>query len=66
MNALNPLQLEILKLFSNYKSENELRELKELLVNYLSKKVVQEADAAFEAKNYDTSTIEQWKKSHVR
>ncbi len=66
MQTLNPLQLEILKLFKNYKSDTELLDLKQVLVEYLSKRVVNEADKAFEEKGNDVSTIEQWRKEHNR
>jgi hypothetical protein len=66
MNALNPLQLEILKLFKNYKSENELLDLKQVLVEYLSRRVVNEADKSFDEKGYNEETIEQWRKEHNR
>ena len=66
MNALNPLQLELLKLFKNYTTEAELLDLKKALVEYLSKRVVSEADKAFDEKGFNEDTIEQWKKEHNR
>lgn len=50
MQTLNPLQLEILKLFKYYKSDTELFDLKQVLVEYLSKRVVTETDKAFKEK----------------
>ena len=47
MESLNPLQLDILKLFRNYESERDLLDLKQVLIDYLSKRVVNEADKAF-------------------
>ena len=66
MQTLNPLQLEILKLFRTQRSENELLELKQLLVNFLAQKVVSEADKAFEEKGYTPQTIEGWRTEHNR
>ena len=66
MMRLNPLQLEILKLFKNYKSENELVDLKQALTEYLSRRVVSEADKVFEEKGYNASTIKKWRKEHNR
>lgn len=66
MNALNPLQLELLKLFKNYTSAKELIDLKQALVDYLSKRVVSEADKAFGEKGYNAETIEKWKTEHNR
>ncbi|MCA6414392.1 MAG: hypothetical protein IM589_01655, partial [Cytophagales bacterium] len=50
--ALNNTQLEILKMFRNDQSEEELQEIKSLLVKYLSSKAVAEADKAFIVKGY--------------
>ncbi|MEJ0102272.1 MAG: hypothetical protein WDO19_06860 [Bacteroidota bacterium] len=62
----NKIQLELLKLFSYYKSEEDLKELKSLLIAYLSNKVVQEADKAFEEKNHTEKIFETWKAEHYR
>jgi hypothetical protein len=51
-------------LFRNYTSEEELLDLKAALVDYLSKKVVKEADRAFDEKGYTTDTLEEWRKEH--
>lgn len=64
--ALNQVQLEILKLFRRNQSEQDLKEIKSLLVAYLSDKVTREADAAFDRKEYTLSVFEDWKKEHFR
>ena len=64
--ALNNTQLEILKLFSHEQAEEDLKELKSLLVTYLADKVVRTADKAFDEKNYSDSIFEKWKKEHFR
>ncbi|MDE1192882.1 MAG: hypothetical protein PW786_12180 [Arachidicoccus sp.] len=67
MTTLNNTQLEILKLFSNQQSEEDLKEIKSLLIAYLADKVVREADKSFEEKGYEVNHIfEEWKKSHFR
>jgi hypothetical protein len=63
---LNKTQLEILKLFRNNQSEEELQEIKSLLVTYLSNKVVFEADQAFDEKGYTSAIFEKWKHEHFR
>jgi hypothetical protein len=63
---LNDTQLEILKLFSHEQSEEELNEIKSLLVAYLANKVNREADKAFDQKGYTTAIFEQWKNEHFR
>lgn len=64
--ALNSIQLEILKMFRNNQSEEELQEIKSLLINYLSNKAVAEADKAFVEKGYTPEVFESWKNEHFR
>ena len=64
--ALNDVQLEILKLFQHDQSPEDLKEIKSLLVAYLSDKVTREADKAFEQKGYNLAVFEQWKNDHFR
>jgi hypothetical protein len=63
---LNDIQLEILKLFQQAQSEEELKEIKSLLVAYLADKVTRTADKAFDEKGYTASVFEKWKKEHFR
>ena len=62
--ALNTFQLEILKLFSNEQSEEELNEIRSLLATYLSARVTSEADKAFDEKGYTSAIFENWKQKH--
>lgn len=64
--SLNSTQLEILKLFRNDQPEEELEEIKSLLIAYLSARVVAEADSAFDKKSYSASIFEKWKSEHFR
>jgi ribosome biogenesis protein Tsr3 len=64
--ALNSIQLEILKMFRNNQSEEELQEIKSLLINYLSNKAVAEADKAFVEKGYTPEVFESWENEHFR
>ncbi len=65
-SPLNDIQLEILKLFEQAQSEEELKEIKSLLTTYLADKVTRTADKAFDEKDYTTSVFEKWKKEHFR
>ena len=65
-SPLNDTQLEILKLFSHEQSEEDLLEIKSLLITYLSEKVVREADKAFEVRNLSDAVFDKWKKEHFR
>ena len=64
--ALNDIQLEILKLFSSEQSEQDLKEIKSLLVTYLADKVTREADKSFDEKGYTNVVFEKWRKEHFR
>jgi hypothetical protein len=64
--ALNDVQLAILKLFQHDQSEEDLKEIKSLLVAYLSDKVTREADKGFEEKGYTSAVFEKWKNEHFR
>ncbi|MDO3641693.1 hypothetical protein [Mucilaginibacter sp. L3T2-6] len=64
--ALNSTQLEILKLFRNEQPEEELQEIKSLLIAYLANKVTFEADKAFAEKGYAETIFEKWKQEHFR
>ena len=67
MTTLNNTQLEILKLFTHQQSDEDLKEIKSLLIAYLADKVVREADKSFDENGYDINSIfEEWKKSHFR
>lgn len=63
---LNSTQLEILNLFSHDQSEEDLKELKSLLISYLADKVTREADKAYDKAGYTAETFEKWKSEHFR
>ena len=63
---LNNIQLEILKLFQQEQSEEDLKEIRSLLIAYLADKVTREADKAFDRKGYVPSIFEKWKREHFR
>lgn len=54
---LTNLQLELLKVFSHDLSENELKEIKSLLLEYFAKKAVAEADKAWDAEKWSEEKI---------
>jgi hypothetical protein len=47
-------------------SAEDLKEIKSLLITYLSGKVTREADKSFNEKGYSTAVFEQWKNEHFR
>lgn len=55
---LSNLQLELLKIFSHNLSESEIKEVKDLLLDYFSKKAISEADEIWEKENWDEKKIQ--------
>jgi hypothetical protein len=66
MPALNQAQIEILKLFEFHQSEEELKRLKNFLLEYLFQRATEEADRVWEERGYNEETVEQWKQEHMR
>jgi DNA-binding CsgD family transcriptional regulator len=58
--SLNSTQLEILKLFSQPLSEGELMEIKNLLVNHLSEKLIAKVDTISKERNYTQKDFDNW------
>ena len=63
---MNSAQLELLKVLQHVKDENDVAEIKSLLIAWLSDKVVRSADASFDKKDYSAEIFEAWKKEHFR
>lgn len=63
---LNSQQLEILKLFSRELDDNDLIEIKRLIVKYLSDKITNLADGVWEKENWTNNDMERLLKTHKR
>lgn len=63
---LSNLQLELLKVFSFDISDEQVKEIKALLVAYFAEKVTSEMDALFEENDWGEEKIEEWSKEHMR
>ena len=61
---LTNLQVELLELFQQELSEEQLLEIKALLVKYFADKVDEGMDALFEANQWGEEKIEAWSKEH--
>ncbi|MBC7775439.1 MAG: hypothetical protein H7246_08370 [Phycisphaerae bacterium] len=70
MSSLNvPLtnaQLEVVQLFSLNLSEEELQELKRLLIAYKAARLFRKADEVWEAKGWTQDTMDQFLQTHLR
>lgn len=56
---LNPVQLHLLELFSKDMTEQELLDIKALLVQYYSRKVDEELDLIWEKRNYSAESFKE-------
>ncbi len=63
---LNNHQLEILKLFSREMEDNDLIEIKRLIVKYLAEKVTRLTSEVWEEKNWTDEDMERLLQSHKR
>jgi hypothetical protein len=63
---LTELQLELVKTFSRPVSDDQVREIRQLLADYFARKVDEEVDLLFKERGYDEQTIEGWLHEHMR
>ena len=59
---LSNLQLELLKMYSHGIPEQQLREVKEMLVEYFFQKATEAADELWEEKGWSNDTMDEWLK----
>ncbi|OGU35294.1 MAG: hypothetical protein A2068_05240 [Ignavibacteria bacterium GWB2_35_6b] len=57
---LSNVQEELLKLYSQNLSPEELKELKTVLGKYFSRKATKEADKIWDNKKYSNETMDSW------
>lgn len=63
---LTNLQVEILKSFNYDLDDNQLREIRQMLVDYFAKKVSDGMDELFEDNDWDDSKLDEWASEHMR
>lgn len=66
IKTLNQYQLEILKLFSRKLNDNDLLEIKRLIVKYLAGKVTDMADEIWDKNNWTDEDMEKLLNTHKR
>jgi hypothetical protein len=57
---LNKAQLELLKLFSRVKSEEELNEIRTIIGQYYANKAIAEANRLWNERSYTQQTMDNW------
>lgn len=63
---LSNMQLELLKLFSRDIEDKDLKEIKKLIVKYLSKKLGNTANKVWEEKNWTDEDMDKLLNTHMR
>lgn len=68
MNAtvFNPIQLHLLQMFSRLSSEEELKEVQQVLAEYYFKKVEKRAAEIYQEKGWNPETLEALSHEHFR
>ena len=66
LSSLNKAQLQILKLLSNIKTEEETKELSQVISNFYAKKATEEMDRLWESGQWNEEKNDQILKEHLR
>lgn len=64
--VFSPYQQQVLTLMSHVDSEEQMKEIYDLLSAYFAKKAVDAADELWNSGQIDDATIEKWKGEHMR
>lgn len=64
--VFNPIQLHLLKMFSRMNSEQELKEVQQVLSEYYFKKVEERAAEIYAEKGWTPEKLEEMANSHFR
>ena len=65
-STFSNVQWELLKMFEYNVSENQLLEIKQLLVRYFSNQIDNDMDKLWEQNQWSSDTIEEWANGHFR
>jgi len=64
--VFNPIQLQLLQMFSCMKSEEELKEVKQVLSEYYIKKVEERANTLWDSMELDQHKLDEMASIHER
>jgi hypothetical protein len=65
-NKMSNLQLELLELYATSVSEDELRDIKQLISLYYAQKAIAAADQVWEEQNLSNQVMQQWMNKKMR
>jgi hypothetical protein len=64
--ALNPIQLQLLQLFSYQKDEGKLEEMRDILLNHIRAKCDEESKRIWKEKGMSNELMNEWLNTHIR
>lgn len=64
--SMSNIQLELLKLYATDISDEDLINIKRLMVQYFAEKITRQMDMLWEENNWTAQTMHDWAKGHVR
>ncbi len=64
--SMSNIQLELLKLYATDIPDEDLINIKRLMVQYFAEKITQQMDMLWEENNWTAQTMHEWAKGHVR
>jgi hypothetical protein len=63
---MSNIQLELLKLYATDIPNEDLINIKRLMVQYFAEKITQQMDSLWEENNWTAETMHEWAKGHIR
>ena len=63
---MSNLQLELLKLYANQVSDDDLRAIHLIMSNYFANKAIEEANRVWDAQNWNDQKVNELLNSHLR
>lgn len=64
--SLSNIQLELLKLYATDIPDEDLINIKRLMVQYFAEKITQQMDMLWEENNWTAQTMHEWAAGHIR
>ena len=66
IQAFSPYQMQILDCISKVNNDEEMSDIRDLISEYFSNKVLDEMDRLCESGKLTTATIQSWSSEHLR
>lgn len=58
--------MQLLQMFQYQRDEKELEEMRDVLLDYLDRKIRKEADKIWEERGYSNELMDEWLNTHMR